>query len=123
MTTLDDLASEPRWVAWRNEPRSDNPKKLTKVPYSPAGHKAKADDPATWGNRAAAEARAKRLDKPHGGGIGIELGAGGDAGLFLGGVDLDTCRAPDGTITPWAREIIERFASYCEVSPSDTGCK
>ena len=52
MTTLDDLAGEPRWVAWRNEPRAGSPEKVTKVPYSPRGRKAKADDPATWGTRA-----------------------------------------------------------------------
>jgi hypothetical protein len=46
-----------------------------------------------------------------------------DDGLALGGVDLDTCRDSDGTLRPWALEVIERFASYAEVSPSGTGVK
>jgi primase-polymerase (primpol)-like protein len=46
---LDILADESRWVAWRNELRG---KRFTKVPYSPSGKRAKADDPATWGRGA-----------------------------------------------------------------------
>jgi primase-polymerase (primpol)-like protein len=39
-------------------------------------------------------------------------------------LDLDSCRNPDtGEIQPWARAIIERFASYTEVSPSGTGIR
>lgn len=83
---------------------------------------AKADDPRTWGTRAQAEARAKKIVNGTGGGIGLELGETG-GGFALGGVDLDTCRASDGTIEPWAREVIERFASYSETSPSGTGFK
>lgn len=116
--TLADLADEPRWVAWRIEPRADNPKKVTKVPYGTADKKAKANDPRTWSKRAAAEACAKWIS----GGIGLELGEMRD-GTALGGVDLDTCRATDGTIEPWASEVIERLASYTEVSPSGTGAK
>jgi hypothetical protein len=55
---FDAVAQELRWVAWRNELRSG---KMTKVPYAPNGKKAKADDPATWGTRAEAEARAAKL--------------------------------------------------------------
>ena len=84
---MDPLASATRWVAWRNEPRGD---KLTKVPYAPSGGTAKADDPATWATRAAAETRAQQLINGHGGGIGIELGDLG-ADTYLGGMDLDSC--------------------------------
>lgn len=39
-------------------------------------------------------------------------------------IDLDDCRDPlSGDLTPWAVEIIERFASYTEVSNSGTGVK
>jgi hypothetical protein len=44
-------------------------------------------------------------------------------GIAIGGVDLDTCRMPDVSIEPWASEIIERFTSYTEISPSSTGVK
>jgi hypothetical protein len=116
---FDPFADLPRWVAWRNERRGD---RTTKVPHSPHGGPAKADDPATWGTRAEAEARARRLVNGEGGGIGIELGDLG-GGTALGGIDLDTCRRDDGSFEPWAREIIDRFASYTETSPSGTGAK
>jgi hypothetical protein len=116
---FDQLADQPRWVAWRNERRGD---RTTKVPHSPAGGLAKANDPRTWGTRSEAEARARNLVNGEGGGIGIELGDLGD-GTSLGGIDLDTCRAPDGNFEAWAQEIIERFGSYTEVSPSGTGAK
>jgi predicted P-loop ATPase len=119
---LDIYANEWRWVAWRNEARSDNPNKITKVPYSPRGGKARADDPLSWGTRPAAEACAKQIVNGQGGGIGIELGELGN-GLAIGGVDLDTCRTTDGQLEPWAVEIVNRFASYTEISPSDTGVK
>jgi len=46
MMPLDLFTDDPRWAAWRTELRGD---KATKVPYSPNGGKAKADDPSTWG--------------------------------------------------------------------------
>lgn len=119
--TLADLAEASRWVAWQTEYRKGKP---TKVPYAPmGGGKAQADNPATWGDRAQAGRRAGKLPKPYGtGGIGIELGDLGD-GRIMGGIDLDTCRDEAGTIAPWALEVVERFASYTEVSPSGTGAK
>ncbi|MGH9380857.1 MAG: DUF5906 domain-containing protein [Thermoanaerobaculia bacterium] len=45
-------------------------------------------------------------------------------GEGLGGVDLDSCRNPDtGAIAPWAQELLDRFGTYAEVSPSGTGVK
>jgi len=119
--SLAELADVPRWVAWQVEARKGS--KPTKVPYSPSGAKAKADNPATWGTRIQAEMRADKLQKPYGlGGIGLELGDLGD-GRTLGGIDLDTCRAADGTIEAWAVEVIDQIASYTEISPSGTGVK
>jgi hypothetical protein len=116
---FDALERAPRWVCWRNETRNG---KVTKVPHSPHGGPAKADDPRTWNTRSAAEARAHNLVMGDDGGIGIELGDLGD-GTSLGGLDLDTCRSADGTFEPWAQNIIERFGSYAEISPSGTGAK
>ncbi|MFC7552650.1 hypothetical protein ACFQU7_10865 [Pseudoroseomonas wenyumeiae] len=109
-------------MAWQTEGRGEQGKP-TKVPYSPLGAKAHADKPATWGTRDAAEIRAEALPRPFGaGGVGIELGD--HDGLAIGGIDLDTCRhAETGTLAPWASEVVERFASYTEVSPSGTGVK
>ena len=107
-------------MTWRNEQRNG---KVTKVPYSPrTGRRAKADDPTTWATRAEAEAAVPRLVNGAGGGIGLELGVVGED-LAIGGIDLDTCRAPDGTLADWAGEVVERFGSYAEVSPSGTGVK
>lgn len=122
--SLANLTDMPRWVAWQVESRKTRKGvKTTKVPYSPSGAKAKADESSTWGTRAQAEMRAGKLPKPHGlGGIGPELGDLGD-GRIMGGIDLDTCRDSGGTIQLWALEVVERLASYTEVSPSGTGAK
>ena len=117
---LSMLAERVRWVTWRNELRNG---KQTKVPYSPRNdRRAKADDPATWGTRTEAEAAVARLVNGSGGGIGLQLGLLGDD-LAIGGIDLDTCRAADGTLEPWAVEVVARIGSYAEVSPSGTGAK
>jgi putative DNA primase/helicase len=119
--TLALLAERPMWVAWQQEDREDG--KPTKVPYAPDGRKAKANAPRTWGTRAAAEVQHLRLPKPYGlSGVGIEFCALGN-GFSTGGIDLDTCRAADGTFTPWALQVIERFGTYAELSPSGTGAK
>jgi putative DNA primase/helicase len=118
-TTLDSLASQRRWVAWRNELRGDVP---TKVPYSTPTRHAKSNDPSTWITRAEAERLAERIKNGQAGGTGIVLGQHADA--TTGGVDLDKCRDPaTGAIEPWAREVIERLGTYSEVSPSGTGVK
>ena len=66
ITTLASLADARRWVAWINE---RGPQGLeTKVPKSPhTGMNAASDNPADWGTRAQAEAKAKTL----GGGLGL----------------------------------------------------
>jgi hypothetical protein len=118
VSALDPLASATRWVAWRNEPRGD---KLTKVPYAPSGRTARADDPATWATRVAAETRAQQLINGHGGGIGIELGDLG-ADTYLGGMDLDSCLNGEACAT-WAQAICDLAQTYAEISPSGKGLK
>jgi hypothetical protein len=119
MTALDDLAALPRWIAWRYEIRTGKP---TKVPYAPRGGTAKANDPATWGTRAAAEAQATKIANGVGGGVGIMLGDLCD-GTVLGGIDLDACIGDDGASTPWADAILAAVPSYAERSPSGRGIK
>jgi len=116
---LDALADEKRWVAWRNELRGG---KLTKVPYAADGKKAKADDPATWGIRAEAEAAATKLVNGQGGGVGIELGDLGND-IHLAGIDLDSCLSENDQLAPWAAAILNLVPSYTEVSPSGHGLK
>ncbi len=123
--TLADFAAVPRWVAWRTEPRKagEKPTKIPKCPHTP--HNAASDAPQSWGTRAQAEIKDGRLPQsPHGpGGIGIMLGDLGD-GRVLCGIDLDCCRdGVGGAIAPWAAEIMQRFVTYAEVSPSGSGIK
>lgn len=122
--TLASLAPVPRWVAWQTDRRTETDKP-TKLPYNPRnGRKAKADDPATWGTRAEAEARAATLPKPFGaGGIGIELGIAPGDDYGIGGFDADSCIAADGTVALWAASLESHVASYTETSPSGTGFK
>jgi hypothetical protein len=119
MTALDAFAGEPRWVAWRPELRDG---KLTKVPFTDPKRKAQADNPKTWRIRQDAEASAQKIVNGAGGGVGIMLGDLGD-GTMLIGVDLDTCRNATGKLEPWASEVVKRFGSYTEISPSGSGAK
>jgi hypothetical protein len=120
--TLSVLTTLPRWVVWRPELKGS---RVTKVPKSP---KTLGDAASTrshdWGTYAEAEAADKRLPpSKHGpGGIGLILGD--HLSKAIGGVDLDACRDPTtGIIEPWARDVLDRLATYAEVSPSGTGIK
>lgn len=106
------LADRPIWVGWRPE---------TKVPYDPkTGTHAKCDNCTTWALRNDAELWA--LDGADRG-VAIVL-TRINAELSLAGIDLDACRDKGaGAIEPWAQEIIDRFATYTEISPSGTGVK
>lgn len=113
------LGAAPQWCAWREEQRKE---KLTKIPYSSQRDMARANDPATWLTRARADAvAADLLSGERKGGVGLFLG--GEADLRFGGIDLDNCRGLLGDLEPWAEEVLARFSSYAEVSPSETGVK
>ena len=113
-----DLASldhQDRWVLWKSIERNGQ---VTKVPMRPDGQNASATNPQDWFARAACEAALKHVGAS---GIGLVLGPLDD-GTCLAGIDLDNCRH-NGTLKPWAQEIVERFATYTEVSPSGGGVK
>lgn len=101
---LDRLRDERVWVAWADEGGR-------KVPKSPHGGNAKSNDPSTWGTYAEAEATRARNGYS---GVGLMLTDG-----YIG-IDLDGA-VEDGEIAGWAQEIIGRFDSYTELSPSGTG--
>jgi RecA-family ATPase len=117
VSTLAELACAPLWVGWRQETRGGA---VTKAPYNPrTGALAACNNSATWAARSEAERWAAA---EHGDGVGIVLGEIGDT--ILCGVDLDSCRDRDTEeIEVWALEVIARFDSYTEVSPSGTGVK
>lgn len=103
-----------QWVLWKSEKRDGKP---TKIPYCPQDpkRKAEADNPATWGSYE----KALTISITDGfAGIGFEFSADDP----YTGIDLDKCRnAETGEIEPWARAIIDRMATYTEISPSGTG--
>ena len=57
-----------------------------------------------------------------GDGPGIFLGEWDD-GRWLAGVDLDMCLTDGGLLEGWAADIVTRFRTYAEVSPSGAGLK
>lgn len=109
----DDLKAIPQWVCWEWTYRDP---KWTKPPINPrTGWRASSTDSATWTGfgQAVRYARQNRLP-----GIGMVLTH--EAGVVA--VDLDKC-CHDGLIDTWALDIICRFASYTELSPSGTGIR
>lgn len=118
---LSDLASAPVWAAWEEVWQKDRWSKPPKNPKT--GGMASTTKPKTWGTRAAAQRRsdAFKTDRPKG--VGIMLAGVPDLpGWRLGGIDLDGCRNPEtGELTPWAAPVLDRFQSYADVSPGQTG--
>lgn len=105
-----ELKALPRWVCWKFEQRGG---KMTKVPYTPTGRRAKSNDPATWA--AFDECRAAH-ERGRFDGIGFQLDGSG-----IVGVDIDHARDAAGNWNTAAADITERLASYAEISPSGEG--
>jgi primase-polymerase (primpol)-like protein len=131
------LTDIPQWVCWRLEwvpPNNGKAGRWTKKPYqvpaegpeeedNPKTKPAKLEplvlassiDPATWtafGKALEFSQVDNRVD-----GTGFVFTE--EAGII--GVDLDKCVAEDGTIAEWALEVVRRFNSFTELSPSGTG--
>ena len=121
------VAEQKCWTAWRTEERrtKNGEVRKTKVPYSEIGVKSESDDHATWITLedAGKVATTEGFINGGGGGVGLWLGIEYGAEYRLGGVDLDTCLSPETGLTPWAQEVIDRFQTYGEISPSKTGVK
>lgn len=120
-------ADAPIWVTWEARPHTEAGKDPIKVPISPnTGYPAKSDDPRTWCamGKAMAFAQSRGLA-----GIGVMLGPDPDQNPdgrhdrpFLVGVDYDGALRADGTLMPWAQELL-LGETYTEISPSGTGVK
>lgn len=102
-----ELKSHRQWVNWKSITRNG---KSTKIPVQPNGSPAKSTDPKTW--------------------HAFESVQGSPCGFVFSqsdpyvGIDLDGCRDPStGLLDDWAKEIVLKFGSYTEVSPSGTGVK
>lgn len=110
----DSLRQRKAWIVWKEVVRDGE---KTKLPFQVTGEAAKSNDPSTWSTFKAARARYERGGY-NGPGFMFEEGD-----PFCG-IDLDGCRNPEtGAVAEWAREIVTRFNSYTEVSPSGSGVK
>jgi putative DNA primase/helicase len=104
---LAELAPYPNFVVWRYRV-IDGQKK--KPPFNPNTHQpASPTESSTWGSL---EKALHALATGNFQGIGFMLSHSPFAGL-----DLDHC-LQDGTVEPWAQEIITALNTYTEYSPS-----
>ncbi len=105
------LSQRKQWVCWKSQQRNG---KQTKIPYQPSGKVASSTDSRTWSEMSECFSAviAGKFD-----GIGFALAP--DDGLT--GIDLDHCINQDGTLEPWAWEIVGQIASYTEISPGGDG--
>jgi hypothetical protein len=112
-----ELIQLDQWVVWRLESRGG---KSTKVPYGPrTGQRASVSDAGTW---ASFDEALGAYQESNGQLSGIGFVLSGTDGI--GGVDLDHVRDPEsGDLHPEAQALIDRFASYTEISPSGTGIR
>jgi putative DNA primase/helicase len=107
-----ELRERPQWVCWRSEQRDRTP---TKVPVDARnGRLASITRPTTWSSFDDALKAVRRF------------GCDGVGFVFtrddpFAGVDLDHCLDDDRALAPAAREIVDAFATYTEVSPSGNG--
>lgn len=101
---IAELRKIPQWVGYSTN----------KIPVAPTGGPASSTDPTTWGTLA---------DAKH---IRLVQGLPGVGFVFSAddpyvGIDLDNAIGDDGELHQWARDIVDRFDSYTELSPSGNG--
>jgi len=109
---LEPLKDLQHWLVWKYQTTKTG--KPTKVPFQIDGSKAKSTDPSTRVEYDAALSASENFD-----GIGFALLDSGIAAF-----DIDDCRDPEtGEIEPWAQQLVDKAASYAEVTPSKTGLR
>lgn len=110
----DELKQRRQWCLWRFQ--LDKNSRTTKVPYQPSGKMCNVTDPDQW---VAFEDAAAAYANGGYDGFGFCF-----SGNEVCGIDLDSCRnSDDGTLQPWAAEILNSVPSYAEISPSGYGVK
>ncbi len=112
------LKDAQRWAPWRavwNVKR----KKFDKIPAHamPPYHGISTAKPERWSTYEVA--LKAHTDNP---GVFGGLGYVMTTPHGVVGIDLDNCVA-DNTIAPWAQDVIDRLASYTELSPSGNGLR
>lgn len=105
----EELQTYPHFVVWKYIP---NGERMTKPPINPiTGHFADPTDPQSWGTFHQAP-RALSSGRFHS--VGFVFA---EDDPFTG-TDLDHCVQADGTLEPWAQDIVTALDSYTEYSPS-----
>ena len=125
------LKDRGQWVLWKWEQianKATGELKWTKPPHQPNWAKAESDNPNTWVTfDQALEAYAQGEFS----GIGYVVTVTaephddhpGTIDDGIAGVDLDHVVDVTGAIAPWAQNIVNRLASYTEISPSGDGLR
>lgn len=111
----EELKEREQWVCWRIQDREDG--KAGKAPVDAAGGGyASPSDPDTWGSfRECVDYFRKRANVDGAGFVFSEKDE-------YVGIDLDDCRDPEsGKLDSEAEELLEKFDTYAEISPSGTG--
>lgn len=109
-----------RWCVWEAV-WSEEKGKHTKVPKNPlnVSRNVSSNRAAGWSDFDTAVAGHDVLSLVSEGGLGFRMSEQSS----LVGIDLDACVDPAGELLPWAVEIVERAASYAELSPSGRGVR
>jgi primase-polymerase (primpol)-like protein len=112
MRVPPELLGYKQWVIWRKLAVNG---RVTKVPISPwSGKAAACDRPQTWSTFWHVRHAVRKYSCD---GIGFVFT---QSDPFCG-IDLDQCRDANGIIAPEALNLIRRFDSYTELSPSGNG--
>ena len=128
----DEMRRSGHFVLWHyifDDEAKDDEKAWRKVPIQVTnGHNASTTAPDTWASFESAAQKYEAMQSPCG--LGYVFAkvdtrykkvSSQDAD-DLGFTDLDHCRNREtGEIAEWAWEIVRKFNSYCEASPSGTG--
>lgn len=112
----EELKNRDQWVTWKYIPDPKAPDKPKKLPFNPrTGKAADSTNAQTW---ASFEIAVRAAEQHRHDGVGFVFSKDDPA---FGG-DLDDCIA-DGSIAPWAKQIIDDMQTYTEISPSGGGVK
>lgn len=101
----EELRNRAQWVLWRQVLRGN---KNTKIPFAVDGSCASTTNPTTWSRFGRVRGSAR---------VGFVFSA---LDPYVG-IDIDNCVDQNGDVAAWAQELVARFDSYTEVSPSGRG--
>lgn len=114
---LPEFAERDQWVSYKLGSTIKKNGKRDKFPKYARNKQlldAKSNDPLTWMSIDEAIYCSSKFNLD---GIGFEFSSNDP---FVA-IDLDKCRNEQGATEDWALELITKFASFTEISPSETG--